>query len=50
MENYGKLPVLCGALSPGMAHPQVVGGGDSLQIWRVTAYILNKLSGGGPLA
>jgi hypothetical protein len=26
----------------GMAHPQVVDRGDSLQIWRVAANILNK--------
>jgi hypothetical protein len=28
----------------GMAHSQVVGGGDDLQIWRVAANILNKQS------
>jgi len=26
----------------GMAHPQVAGGGDGLQIWRIAASILNK--------
>jgi hypothetical protein len=25
-----------------MAHPQVVDGGDSLQIWKMAANILNK--------
>jgi hypothetical protein len=25
-----------------MVHPQVVGGGDSLQIWRIAVNILNK--------
>jgi hypothetical protein len=28
----------------GMAHPQVVDGGDGPQIWRVAANILNKQS------
>jgi hypothetical protein len=28
----------------GMARPQVAGGGDGLQIWRVAATILNKQS------
>jgi hypothetical protein len=28
----------------GMARPQVVDGGDGLQIWRVAANILNKQS------
>jgi hypothetical protein len=28
----------------GVAHPQVVDGGDSLQIWRVAVNILNKQS------
>jgi hypothetical protein len=27
-----------------MAHPQVEDGGDSLHIWRIGAYILNKQS------
>jgi hypothetical protein len=27
-----------------MAHPQLVDGGNDLQIWRVVAYILNKQS------
>jgi hypothetical protein len=25
-----------------MAHPQVVDGGDGLQIWRISANVLNK--------
>jgi len=28
----------------GMAHPQVAGGGDGLQIWRVAVNTLNKQS------
>jgi hypothetical protein len=28
----------------GMPRPQVAGGGDGVQIWRVAAYTLNKLS------
>jgi hypothetical protein len=28
----------------GMARPQVAGGGDALQVWRVAANILNKQS------
>jgi hypothetical protein len=27
-----------------MAHPQIVDGGDGLQIWRVVANVLNKQS------
>jgi hypothetical protein len=34
--------MLCGPLSPCMAHPWVVGGGGSLWIWRVAVNILNK--------
>jgi hypothetical protein len=39
----------------GMERPQVVDGGDALQVWRVAANILNKQSrgqttGGGPPA
>jgi hypothetical protein len=37
-----------------MARPQVADGGDTFQVWRVAANILNKQSrtadGGGPLA
>jgi len=34
----------------GMARPPVTGGGDSIQVWSVTATVLNKQStrGGSP--
>jgi hypothetical protein len=35
---------MCVPCHHGMARPQVVGGGDGLQIWRVAANILNKQS------
>jgi hypothetical protein len=44
--NVAVKPMLCGSLSSwnGMASLWVADGGDSLQIWRVAANILNKQS------
>jgi hypothetical protein len=37
-------PCYVGPCHHGMARPQVAGGGDGLQIWRVAGNILNKQS------
>jgi len=40
---YQKLLfILCSPCHHGKAHPQVVNGGDGLQIWRATANVSNK--------
>jgi len=39
------LPCYCGSLSPQHSAPWLVAdGGDTLKLWRVTAYILSKQS------
>jgi hypothetical protein len=44
LRQKGKSHVRWFPCHHGLVHPQVVDGGDSLQIWRVAVNILNKQS------
>jgi hypothetical protein len=37
-----NMPCYVGPCHHGMAHPQIMVGGDSLQIWKVAVNVLNK--------